>query len=331
MDKIRAQKKHFAAGLITFGIGLIGVSLFMLMQYFKPTPKVWEFQSIDTMKYSRDLAREKLKDASFDTIIENQVKAIADTGATHIGIATPYDEEFLPILKRWVKSSRENKLKVWYRGNFSGWEGWFGYSRITREEHLELTESFIINNPDLFENGDVFSSCPECENGGPGDPRNTGDITGHQKFLITEYELSLREFEKINKKVVSNYSSMNLDVAKKIMDKDTTKKLGGIVTIDHYVKGPEELNNDINNIAEFSGGKVVIGEFGAPIPDINGKMSEVEQSEWIERVMRLLVINKNVIGVNYWVNTGGTTQIWNDKGEVREGALVLKKYYKKTY
>ena len=46
------------------------------------------------MKYSRDLSREKLKDPSFDVVIDKQVKAIAETGATHVAISTPYDEEF---------------------------------------------------------------------------------------------------------------------------------------------------------------------------------------------------------------------------------------------
>ena len=69
--------------------------------------RFWNFQAIDTMKYSRDLSREKLNDLTFDITIERQIKQIADTGATHVGIATPYDEEFLPVLKRWVKYARQ--------------------------------------------------------------------------------------------------------------------------------------------------------------------------------------------------------------------------------
>ena len=36
----------------------------------------WEIKSIDTVKYSRDLAREKLKDTSFDQTIDDQVRLI---------------------------------------------------------------------------------------------------------------------------------------------------------------------------------------------------------------------------------------------------------------
>src|SRR3989344_9295997 len=111
----------------------------------------WEFASIHTMKYSRDLSREKLNDPSFNAIINQQVAQIAGTGVTHVAIATPYDEEFYPMLVRWVASARRNNLKVWFRGNWSGWEGWFNYPKISREEHIKKTEEFIKNHQDLFE------------------------------------------------------------------------------------------------------------------------------------------------------------------------------------
>src|SRR3989344_8216148 len=116
----------------------------------------WEVTSIDTMKYSRDVAREKLGDLSFDRVIEEQIKNIAGTGATHVAIGTPYDSEFLPYLKRWVNTARKYSLKVWFRGNWSGWEGWFEYSKITRAEHIKKTKEFISKHQDIFEDGDVF-------------------------------------------------------------------------------------------------------------------------------------------------------------------------------
>jgi hypothetical protein len=281
------------------------------------------------MKYSRDLARQKLSDESFDSIIDRQVKEIASTGATHIAIATPYDTEFLPYLKRWVASARKYGLKVWFRGNFSGWEGWFGYSKITRAQHIKMVDQFIRKNPDLFEDGDVFTACPECENGGPGDPRQNGDVVGHRKFLIEEYGTTKSAFKAIGKNVASNYDSMNMDVARLVMDQDTTKALDGIVTVDHYVKTPEQMIFDINNLAKKSGGKIILGEFGAPIPDITGLMSEVEQQEWISRVLLLLQNDKNLIGLNYWVGEGGTTQLWSDQGKSRAAVSTITRFYKK--
>jgi hypothetical protein len=270
----------------------------------------WEVQSIDTMKYSRDLAREKLKDTLFDTEMDRQIAAIAATGATHVSIATPYDEEFIPIIARWVNTARKHNLSVWFRGNFAGWEGWFGYPRISRDQHKAKLTSFIENNSYLFANGDIFSACPECENGGPGDPRVTRDINGHRAFLIAEYELSKRAFAKLNKSVRSNFESMNGDVARLVMDRETTKALDGIVVIDHYVATPEKLVSDLVELANLSGGQIVLGEFGVPIPDLHGAMSEAQQAAWLEKLLTLLQKTPQLTGLNYWTHQGGTTALW---------------------
>lgn len=287
----------------------------------------WEIQSVDTMKYSRDLSREKNKDPSFDTVIDTQMKNIAATGATHVGIATPYDQEFIPFLARWVTSARKHNLNIWFRGNFSGWEKWFDYPAISREQHVTLLADFINGNPTLFREGDIFTPCPECENGGPGDPRVTKDIQGHQNFLIREYDLATSAFRKIGINVRVGYFSMNYDVARVIMDKPTTDSLGGIVTIDHYVESPEKMVRDIHTIAEASGGKVFLGEFGAPIPDIHGKMSESEQYRWLTEAFTLLVKERNLIGVNYWVNVGGSTPLWTEDGTEKRAVKALTTAY----
>lgn len=294
----------------------------------KPTGKnIWQFQSIDTMKYSRDLAKEKLQDASFDAIIERQMKAIADTGATHVAIATPYDEEFIPFLKRWVSAARKQHLKVWFRGNFSGWEGWFGYIRMSRGNHIAKTREFIMGHPELFENGDAFTSCPECENGGSGDPRKTGDVTGYRNFLISEYDTANKAFKDIGRRVTTNYFSMNADVARLIMDRKTTERLGGIVTIDHYVKTPEKLAADIRDIARSSGGHIVLGEFGVPIPDINGNISSEEQAQWISTAFKEMTHIPELVGMNYWVSVGGSTELWDIDGIANPAVDVLESYY----
>jgi hypothetical protein len=312
---------------------LVSVLLFGI---FNPNPVLaktshatwWQVQSIDTMKYSRDDAREKLNDPSFDAFIDSQIKNIAATGATHVSIATPYDEEFIPILKRWVSAARKYNLKVWFRGNFSGWEGWFDYPTITRDEHLTKTIDFLKNHPDLFSDGDIFTPCPECENGGPGDPRQTGDVDGFRKFMIDEYQATQNAFNQIHVQAASNYASMNADVARLIMDQSTTISMGGLVVIDHYVSTPEQLASDIKNIADTSGGQVVLGEFGVPIPDLNGNMTETQQAGWIERALNLLSQTAQISGLNYWVSVGGSTQLWSDSGLPRKAVEVITHYFK---
>lgn len=331
--------KYLSLPLIALGVLLFVIAIKPLSKvnnYSKPTPistpkPEIKIKSIDTMKYSRDISREKLNDSTFDEVIKRQVSQIAQTGATHIAVGTPYDKEFVPFLARWVKEARQNKLKIWFRGNFSGWEKWFNYPRIDRKTHIKNIETFIKNNPDLFEDGDIFTPCAECENGGPGDPRNTGDVQGYRNFLIEEYNVSQKAFKEINKKVNTGFFSMNYDVAKLIMDKQTTSLVGGIVTIDHYVASPQKMIDDIEEIAKLSSGKVVIGEFGAPIPDIHGKMSESEQAQWLKQTLSQIFNSFDVLGVNYWVNVGGSTQIWDEEGKPREAVSILKKYFSNNF
>lgn len=289
----------------------------------------WQFQAIDTMKISRDESRRYLSNLpKLEILVDKQVKAISETGATHIAIATPYDEEFLPVLQVWVLSARKYNLSVWFRGNWSGWEGWFDYSKIDRATHLSKSQQFIKNHPNLFRDGDVFSACPECENGGPGDPRQTGDVVGHRKFLIDEHTVMAEEFEKLNLLVSTSFNSMNGDVARLVMDKETTQALGGIVVIDHYVKTPEQLEADIKNIALRSGGKVVLGEIGVSIPDIHGNMSEAQKAQWLESSFQRLATLPELIGVSYWTNIGGSTAIWSKDVEPTKSVSVLTKYFK---
>ncbi len=293
----------------------------------KPEKNFWQVQSIDTMKQSRDLARAKLYDKSFDEIIDKQTADIAKVGATHIAIDTPYDKEFIPFLRRWVNSARKHNLNVWFRGNWSGWEGWFGYPKnLSREKHIQKTVAFILNNPEIFENGDIFSPCPECENGNIGDPRQTKRIDEFRKFIIDEYTASQEAFIKINKNIKITYP-FNGDVAKLIMDKKTTQAIGGYAVTDHYIKDPQKLANDLHKLAISSGGKVILGEFGAPILDIQGKFSEKEQAEWIKSVLQYTSQFKNIVGVNYWVNMIGSTAIWNKDGTPKKSVSVLQKAF----
>lgn len=287
----------------------------------------WQLQSIDTVKYSRDLAREKLTDESFEEVITLQVENIAKTGATHVAIGTPYDSEFIPFIKKWVTEARKNGLNVWFRGNFSGWEGWFGFESISREEHKKLVEKYILENSELFEDGDIFTSCTECENGGPGDPRDTGDISGYRNFLIDEYRVAERAFKTIGKDVSANYFSMNGDVAYLVMDKKTTENLDGVVVIDHYVDDSSELTADIERIKGRSGGNVILGEFGAPIPDIHGEMTEYEQALWLDNTLSELSKVEGLIGINYWTSFGGTTSIWRSDGIDNSAVSVLTGYF----
>jgi len=293
------------------------------------TPQLWEIRSIDTMKFSRDLAREKANDKSFDQEIEDEVGKIKELGANYIAISTPYDDEFYPYLKRWVEFSRKSGLSIWFRGNWSGWEGWFNYPKtLARIEHIQKTRNFILQHPELFVDGDSFTACPECEYGGPGNPMDTHDYEGFRKFMIDEYREMNQAFIAIGKKVRVNWLSLNPDVAKSILDEGTVKTLDNLITLDYYVKEVTQLEKGLDNIKnKFSEARFLIGEFGAPIPDINGAMTDTEQAQFIRNILNYLGSRKDVIGINYWVLKGGSTSLINPDGSSRTAVEVIKNYY----
>jgi hypothetical protein len=296
--------------------------------YPEPRQSYWEYQVIDTMKYSRDRAREMLNNPGFDQTIETQVRNIAETGATHVAIATPYDEEFVPFLTRWVKAARAHGLRIWFRGNLSGWEGWFDYPKINEAEHIRKVRDFIFGHPELFQNGDLFTPCPECENGGSGDPRKTGDIEGFRRFIIESHQSADTAFRSIGVLVDTRLFSMNGDVARLVMDEKTTAALGNVITVDHYVKTPEKLELDVRTFGKDGARRVFLGEFGAPIPDIHGRMSGTEQALWLDQSLARLSRIPNLTGASYWLSVGGSTELWTDKGEARPAVAILKKYFR---
>lgn len=322
------KNKKFSILIFIF---FIIIMIFALQEFVGANhSKIWKLQSIDTMKYSRDLSREKLTDPFFEKQIDQQMAAIADTGANYVAIDTPYDDEFMPILKLWVRAARRHHLHVWFRGNWSGWEQWFGYTKIDKQTHIAKTKEFILSNRTLFEDGDIFTSCPECENGLHPDVNNPADLAMHRAFLIDEYKVTKDSFASIHKNVASNYYSMNATLALSLMDPQTTRALGGIVVIDHYVKPPDDLVRDIKHIAQKSGGKVVLGEFGAPIPDVTGQMNPDEQAVWLQEVLSKLSTVKELEGVNYWVNVGGSTALWEDDGRPKPAVEIITKLFHKN-
>lgn len=314
--------KKFAVGIL-----LVFVVMCIWAQWTLAASETtfFEVESVDTMKYSRDAARNK----EAHKLIPEMIAAAAALNPTHIAIATPYDDEFIPVTKLWVDEIRKRNIKVWYRGNFAAWENWFGYERFQDPyEHIARTERFIKNNPDLFTDGDIFTPVPEAENGGFGDPRK--DEETKRKFfdfLPKSYDSCTAAMKSIRKNVKCGYFSVNGDVAR-MFTKDIVDRTGGVLVIDHYVKTPEKLIEDIQAYHQTTGAKIVLGEYGAPIPDIHGDLSEDEQELLIRQNMDLLVKHRDIIGgINYWTAFGGSTEIFRERTQPKKAAKTLEEYF----
>ncbi len=293
-------------------------------------PSFWKYQCIDTMKQSRDKARYWMKKPNLLQLVEAQLTEIKNMGANCVAIDTPYDKEFISHLTMWVNEARKKNLHVWLRGNWSSWEGWFGYPKgMTTQEHLNKTKQFILDNPDLFQDGDVFTPCPECENGGSFREMNPKKYASYRQFLIDEYKVTQNAFKAIGKNVEVNWFSMNGGLAKEVMDNETIESIGGVVTIDHYVKSPDDMDQIIQYFKDKLGAKIVIGEFGAPIPEINGSMTENEQAKFIDDLLEVMYgYRKSILGVNYWTLSDSSTALLNSAGSQRPVVEKIKKYFK---
>lgn len=289
--------------------------------------RFWKYQCIDTMKTSRDEARSLPKQGDTEKVITKELDAIQDLGANCVVVGTPYDEEFVPFLTLWVEAAHKRGLSVWFRGNFSGWEGWYGYPKnMTPQEHIAQTEKFILNHANLFFDGDAFDPCPECEGGGPWSV--PFDNTQYLKFKQEEVRSMDEAFGKIQKKVITNRLSTIGGRARDVYDAGTVKSLRGVVTIDHYVKDTIGMESYIRYFRDKFKARTFIGEFGAPIPDINGDMSESDQADFIGSVFDVFYRNRaDIEGINYWVLTGGTTSLLYPDGSYRKAAFVVKSYY----
>jgi hypothetical protein len=294
--------------------------------------RFWEFQCVDTVKISRDKARELAGASDVQELVAKQVEEVKNLGANCVAVGTPYDDEFIPYLKIWVETAHSQGLSVWFRGNLSGWEGWFDYPVMhsTTEHHAGITR-FVVNNPTLFQDGDIFTPAPEPEMGKViGDPRGsyqkTQDFLG---FLQQSYENCNAAFLQIHKQVACGYFSVNGDIAKYVLTPEVVAKTGNVVVVDHYVKSAEQMVQDLRNLKEkFPGSKLVLGEFGAPIPDINGTMTQDQQAVFMDGLLGRVAASGLVSSVDYWTLMGGSTALYDDSGSSRKVVAVLGKYYK---
>jgi hypothetical protein len=315
----------------------------ILVSFFLPTlinplrhdvadiPKqMWSYQCIDTMKYSRDTARawENKEDELYQEI-NLQIKTIKDMGANCISLGTPYAPEFVPFMDKWVNAAHANDLHVWFRGNIPEWEKWFDYPKISNiNDHHQKIYDFVTGNTELFKDDDIFTPAPEAENGGPGDPRQTGKRKEFNDFLIKSYANCEKAFSQIGKKVKCGFFSSNFDVANQVLQQTTLPKIGNVVTIDHYVSDYTRYRSDIKLLNMKYGAQVAIGEFGAPIPDLNGDMTEEQQADFTMNVMNIFYENREIIpAINYWTLKGGSTRLLNDDGTPRQVTEILSSFF----
>jgi hypothetical protein len=261
--------------------------------------------------------------------IEQWVAKAQVLGANYISVETPYDDpacgSALAYTKAWVYAIHAAGLSVWHRHMPLAFEGIYSSPKNNSTDYLQLIASYIINNPTLFQEGDIFTPIPEPQNGG---------ILNHtycyenvcQFAGVTEFNQWLRDA--IN---VSDAAFVHLNLQGKVkigyygfdgfvawghnnpdwdgLLEDETVQVMGNITIDHYPEiVSDTMENSLNELEQrYPGVPIVIGEWGTI--SSGDPILQVEQTRAALRAALL----PSVIGVNYWhMGSGGNESLINE-------------------
>lgn len=299
-----------------------------------PTP-YWPIRSVDTMKQSRDealvilkaLNKNQTSAQSMLHTIDQEIQNIANLHTTHVAIGTPYDEPFLPVAKAYIASARSHGLSIFWRGNFNAYDlqdannpslgGWFNtpHNPHFMEQPGKIAQ-FIDQHGDLFKQGDIFMPWPEPENV----VKFYTNKIAYQNLLLAEYE-ACKPLRK--KGVLAGNCSMNGDVAKDL-DPALVKALGDIVFIDHNnLQNPQEMGQEIRDLHRiYPHAQVLLGEFSVSDPP----MTDQEQAKFTTDLFNQMKL-AGVLGMNYWVDIGGQTQLEDTLTKFRPAYYVVQRNY----
>lgn len=295
----------------------------------------WVVRSVDTQVVSRhweNVSRESIRE---------QLVLIKETGANYVAIGTPYDR--LEDLKMWVEEAHAMGLNVWFRSYWNEWLGREGAAATMKpNEYLDKTYAFIINNPELFQEGDSFTVCMEAEEAGVGLGKRFLNYEEYKNFLIGEIVTANNAFEAIGMKgkIYTNWLSVNGWIVDNIFDEELVKKIG-LITVDHYVLQTSTIGEtddsaalvnqtieDLDRFHEKFDVPILLGEWGYQIFQ---PVSDVMQANVINQMFIKLKNLDYLVGINYWTHMGNTASIFGDEfgtnTKPRLGSEVLRYYY----
>src|SRR5258708_9481021 len=139
---------------------LVGSALY-LQHYHASSLSDPFFAAIDTMKVSRDTARQPLSEQEITKIVD----ASASLNANYITVDTQWD--YPGYMAEWIKAIRSTgRRHVWFRIAPNQWEDTNGSTGImTPAQYIASEREFILAHPSFFEPGDILDPCSEAEQG----------------------------------------------------------------------------------------------------------------------------------------------------------------------
>lgn len=227
--------------------------------------------------------------------------------------------------------------------------------RYGRQTYLDKTYDFIVDNPTLFADGDLFTTCVEANNADGGSKnwtfRSTGKSSGsfdfakYNRFQRDQVTYANAAFLVIGKSVSTFALSHSLslcDLNGQVLDStdggnsngfddaDMVNYCGGIVCIDHYMSDAYRYSTDPSYWSRYSDDldklhvsfpncKIMIGEWGYhTITSVSGG----EKHGMFEKIVDVLRSKDYIWGVSFWTHMGSNTaSIWVDSsGTITPGA-----------
>lgn len=243
--------------------------------------KNWNVQSANPVDLSRNQSRYFFIDKTYKNKVLKELKEIKSSGANFVTISTPYNDEFVPVLKYWTTQAHKLKLKVWFNGGFAEWEGWFSYKKNKSiSDILSEGKKFINNNSNLFEDGDAFTLMPQAEDGGPWNPVKQQEFINFKNFIVSEYELCANEFSRLGIEIKCNWIPINSDLAPNIIDDKTLNELDNLIVINRRSKTSTDLSKNLETIYSKFGANIMLSNF---IGD-DSQLKTLFDNEYIEGV-----------------------------------------------
>lgn len=299
----------------------------------------WEVRSIDAMKDTKDA----ICSPKPQSWIERWVDKAAELGANYVAISTPYESPLcgnsVEYTKMWIKVIRAKGLKVWHRQMPLSFEGIYNTVKSASGRNIDIISSYIKNNPDNFQPGDIFTPVPEPQNGGIAGVTycangycqfsDSSDFNTWLRTVITGTERAFTDIG-MEGKLKIGYFGFDGFVAwgannpdwHGILEDSTVQAMGNI-TIDHY---PEAIGSTMKQgldelQARYPDVPIVIGEWGT----IQGGNVEQQVKDTMGAAKR-----PGVVGFNYWQfgPAGAAEQLINEDFSAKEQFDEVQAFYK---
>jgi hypothetical protein len=283
-------------------------------------PSWWIAKSIDTMKESMDASNQGLTQQQID----EHVGQLAALGATYATVDTPMDRP--GVYRMWVESIRAHGMRVWHRPADWGYPDHPAHQdpTVTPAIYLQHVHDFIVQNPDLFQSGDIFDGDSEADGDAYwrrypdpqwwNDAQPSAACAEFNKYLVDLKTVADEAFARIGVSGVNAGIRSLTDwyATAKCLTNATIAALGGWLTIDAYFGDdavdpalvvPTLIDSALESWhAARPDAKIVMGEFGwtneCPSDDAT-------QADVLDASLAVFASKPYVYGLNYWVGAGG--------------------------